>query len=152
MNNYIKLYLLGAACLLFGWGASTILHECFHLIVAMSLGLSASMEELTITTGSVFVTGDMTHVETTLVAIAGSLGLVIIGVLLVKGSNDIYRTMVGVIFLSRGWTDSLPLLDLDGAIMAESTGMLIAWTVVIVEVIICGGTILTAISDVKKTS
>jgi hypothetical protein len=66
--------LCGAVCLIFGWGSATLGHECFHLAVARSLGLTATLGEVTLTTGSVFVQGAMTSVETMLVAVAGSLG------------------------------------------------------------------------------
>lgn len=131
----------GAICLLVGWGASTLLHECGHLAVAGSLGLPASLGTLTLTTGSVFVHGDMTTIETALVAVAGSLGLIIIGWLLTATRSQHIR-MVGIVFLCRAWIDALPLCDLDGAIMAESTGYVIAWVVVLAAVLICGGRIL----------
>jgi hypothetical protein len=133
--------LLGAICLLVGWGAATLLHECCHLAAARSLGLPASLEKLTLTTGSVIVPGDLTNTETALVAVAGSIGLIIIGVLLVRIPGRPVARMVGVMFLCRAWIDALPLFDLDGAIMAEGTGWLIAWIVVIAEILICGGMI-----------
>ena len=133
--------LLGAICLIVGWGAATLLHECCHLAAARSLGLPASLGKLTLTTGSVVVPGGMTNIETALVAVAGSIGLITAGVLLVRLSSTPAARMVGIIFLCRAWIDALPLFDLDGAIMEEGAGWLIAWTVVIVEILICGGMI-----------
>lgn len=140
-SNPIDSSLCGAICLLVGWGAATLLHECFHLATARSLGFPASLGKLTLTTGSVFVPGEMTNIETALVAVAGSIGLIAIGVLLVRLSNNPAARMVGIIFLCRAWIDALPLCDLDGAIMAEGAGWLIAWMVVIAEILICGGMI-----------
>lgn len=136
--------LCGAICLILGWGTATLLHECCHLAAARSLGLPASLGKLTFTTGSVFVSGDMTNIETSLVAVAGSLGLIIIGLILTRASS-VYIRMIGVVFLCRAWIDALPLCDLDGAIMAEGAGWLIAWAVVVAEVLICGGRILEAL-------
>ena len=138
--------LCGAICLLVGWGAATLLHEGCHLAVARSLGLPTSLGTLTLTTGSVFVQGDMTNIETALVAVAGSLGLIIIGWLLTRASS-VYFRMMGIMFLSRAWIDTLPLFDLDGAIMAEGTGMVIAWAVVVAAVLVCGGRILEVLQS-----
>jgi len=136
--------LCGTICLIFGWGASTILHEYGHIAVASTLGLPASLEKITLTTGSVFVTGEMTATETALVAMAGSLVLIIIGLLLTRASS-IYIRMIGIVFLCRAWIDALPLFDLDGAIMAEGTGMMFSWVFVVAELMVCGGRILEAL-------
>ena len=136
--------LCGAICLILGWGTATLLHECCHLATARSLGLRATFGSCTLSTGSVFVQGDMTNIETSLVAVAGSLGLIIIGWILTRASS-VYIRMIGVVFLCRAWIDALPLCDLDGAIMAEGAGWLIAWAVVVAEVLICGGRILEAL-------
>lgn len=151
--NYKKIEetLCGAICLIVGWGSATILHECFHLMTASALGLPASLGKLTFTTGSVFVSGDMTNIETALVAVAGSIGLITIGVLLVRLSSNPAARMVGIIFLCRAWIDALPLCDLDGAIMAEGAGWLIAWTVVIAEILICGGMIWYTLNNYPDT-
>ena len=140
-HKHVESTICGAICLIVGWGAATLLHECCHLAAARSLGLPASLGKITFTTGSVFVSGDMTNIETALVAVAGSIGLITAGVMLVRLSSNPAARMVGIIFLSRAWIDALPLCDLDGAIMAEGTGWLIAWTVVIAEILICGGMI-----------
>ena len=68
--------LCGAICLILGWGTATILHECGHLAVAGTLGLPASLGPLTLTTGSVFVAGEMTAIEIAMVAVAGSVTLI----------------------------------------------------------------------------
>ena len=140
--------LCGAICLILGWGTATILHECGHLAVAGTLGLPASLGTLTLTTGSVFVAGEMTATETALVAVAGSITLIAIGLIL-TGSRSRYIQMVGVMFLSRAWIDTLPLFDLDGAIMAEGTGYVIAWAFVLVAVLVCGGRILETMQKCK---
>lgn len=145
-SNPIDTTILGAVCLLVGWGAATLLHECCHLAAARSLGLPASLESCTFTTGSIFVHGDMTTIEIALVAVAGSFGLIIIGWLLTCASS-IYVRMIGIMFLSRAWIDTLPLFDLDGAIMAEGTGMVIAWAVVVAAVLVCGGRILEVLQE-----
>lgn len=139
--------ILGAICLLIGWGAATLLHEGCHLAVARSLGLTATLGACTFTTGSVFIHGDMTNIETALVAIAGSAGLILIGWILTRASS-VYVKMMGIMFLSRAWIDTLPLFDLDGAIMAEGTGMVIAWAVVVVAVLVCGGRILDVLQSI----
>jgi hypothetical protein len=140
--------LCGAVCLIFGWGSATLSHECFHLLVARSLGLTATLGEVTLTTGSVFVQGDMTSVETMLVAVAGSLGLVIAGLLLIHSFENKMIHMIGAVFLCRAWIDALPLCDLDGGIFVQSAcsalgtaGLLAAWIFVILEILVSGGAI-----------
>ena len=140
--------LCGAICLIWGWGCGTLLHELFHLMMARSLGLTAAPGRCTLTTGSIFVHSPMTGVETALVAVAGSIGLIIIGLILLKHSSR-YLNMIGVVFLCRAWVDALPVFDLDGGILAGSAGMAIAWGVLIVEVIICGGAIWEAMDRHK---
>ena len=140
--------LCGAVCLIFGWGSATLGHECFHLAVARSLGLTATLGEVTLTTGSVFVQGAMTSVETMLVAVAGSLGLIIVGLLLIHSFENKMIHMIGVVFLCRAWIDALPLFDLDGGIFVQSAcsalgtaGLLAAWIFVILEILVSGGAI-----------
>lgn len=136
----------GAICLIVGWGTATLAHELCHLMTARSLGLVATPGRCTLTTGSVFVHGDMTNIETALVAVAGSLGLIIIGYLLTR-AHSLYVRMMGVMFLSRAWIDALPLMDLDGALIAGSAGAVIAWGIVIAEMLICGGVILDVLQS-----
>lgn len=138
----------GALCLLIGWGCGTMIHELCHLMTARSLGIAATPGRCTIATGSIFVHGDMTQIETALVVVAGSLGLIIIGLMLLKHRSR-HLNMIGVVFLCRAWIDALPLFDMDGAIMAEGTGMLIAWVIVIAEVLVCGGAIWGAMNRHK---
>lgn len=145
----IELAICGAICLILGWGTSTILHECGHLAVAGTLGLPASLGTLTLTTGSVFVEGDMTATEIALVAVAGSITLIAIGLILTR-SRSRYVRMVGIVFLCRAWIDALPICALDGAKMAEGTGMVIAWAVVIATVLVCGGRILETIEGAAR--
>jgi len=96
-----------------GWGASTILHECGHMAVAQSLGLPVTFGTFTLTPGSVFVSGDLTDAQAALIAVAGSLVLIIAGVLLVRGSGNPAVRMVGVVFLCRAWIDALPICELE---------------------------------------
>lgn len=130
----------GAICLMIGWGCGTLLHELCHLMTARSLGLVATPGRCTIATGHIVVHGDMTSIETALVAVAGSAGLILIGLLLIKHSSK-YLNMIGLVFLCRAWIDALPLMDLDGAILAGSAGAVIAWGILIIEMLICGGAI-----------
>ncbi|KAF5411368.1 MAG: hypothetical protein U9N46_12210 [Euryarchaeota archaeon] len=147
----------GAICLVFGWSSGTLGHEWFHSIVATTLGYAVTFGEITLTTGSVFVQGDMSSIETMLVASAGSLGLIIAGVMLIYSSHNKMLRMIGVVFLCRAWIDALPLCDLDGAILEHSAcsamgdaGYVIAWTFVIFEILVSGGAIAHVIkSDVS---
>ena len=147
--------LCGAICLVLGWGLGTLSHEWFHSAIALSLGYTVSLGGMTLSTGSTFVHGEMTSADTMLVAIAGSLGLVILGTILIYSRSNKMLHMVGVVFLCRAWIDALPLCDMDGAIFAHSAcgiigeaGYLLAWTFVIFEVLISGG----AIAHVIKSS
>ena len=140
--------LCGAVCLICGWGSATLSHECFHLVVARSLGLTATLGKVTLTTGSVFVPGDMTSVETMLVSVAGSLGLIIVGLLLIYSSGNKMLHMIGVVFLCRAWIDALPLCNLDGGVFVQSAysaigtaGLIAAWVFVILEILVSGGAI-----------
>jgi hypothetical protein len=132
--------LCGTICLMLGWGCGTLLHELCHLMTARSLGLIATPGRCTLATGSIVVHSNMTNIETALVAVAGSVGLILAGLILLKHSSR-YLNMIGVVFLCRAWTDALPLRDLDGAMIAGSAGTVIAWGIVIAEILICGGAI-----------
>ena len=140
-SNPIDSSLCGSICLLIGWGAATLLHECFHLVSAYSLGLDASLDAITLTTGSVLISGEMTSSETAIVAVAGSIGLITIGWLLTRASS-VYIRMIGVVFLCRAFVDAIPISTMDGALIAGSVGYLAAWSIVIIEVLISGGLIL----------
>lgn len=137
MNNAIS----GALCLIIGWGTATLLHELCHLMAARSLGLAASPGRCTFSTGSIFIHTPMTPTETTLVAIAGSIGLVIAGIMLTR-NHHMYIRMIGIIFLARAWVDTLPIYRMDGGMVAGSAGYLIAVLIVIAEILLCGGVIL----------
>lgn len=143
--------LLGAICLIVGWGGGTLLHECGHIAVARSFGHDVSMGALTLTTGSVFVHADLTDAQTALIAVAGSLVLIVAGVALVHFSANPAVRMIGVVFLCRAWIDALPLLDLDGGILAGSAGYLIAWPILLVEVLVCGAVIFNVIQPAPQT-
>lgn len=144
----IKTSLLGAICLILGWGAGTILHEYGHLAGAYAFGLPATLGQITLSTGSVFVQGDMTGTQTAVIAIAGSLCLMVAGVLMVRLSGNPMVRMIGIVFLCRAWIDVLPISGFDGGILAGSTGHAIAMLIVVVEVLVCGGVILDAIPEV----
>lgn len=137
VNNAIS----SALCLTIGWGTATLLHELCHLMAARTLGLAATPGRCTFSTGSIFIHAQMTPLETTIVAIAGSLGLVLAGIMLTRNHNR-YVQMIGVIFLCRAWLDVLPITGLDGGLIAGSAGYLIAVLIVIIEVLLCGGVIL----------
>ena len=135
----------GALCLLVGWGASTILHEMCHLAAAEALGIPASLGDITLATGYVTLYHPITDIQMTIIALAGSLGLVIAGVLLVRLSGNPAVRMIGIVFLCRAWTDTLPITGLDGGLIAGSSGYVIAILIVIAEVLICGSVILDTI-------
>jgi hypothetical protein len=130
--------LCGALCLIFGWSVATVLHEGFHVGMAHVFGIPVSLGEITLTTGSVFVHGDMTPFETAVVAAVGSVGLVVVGLMLVYVSENKILRMIGVVFLCRAWIDALPICDLDGALVAGSAGYLVACGLVVAEVLACG--------------
>jgi hypothetical protein len=137
--------LCGAICLIFGWGVGTILHECGHLAGAYAFGLPATLGQITLTTGSVFVQGDLTGAQTAVIAIAGSLCLMVAGVLMVRLSGNPMVRMIGIVFLCRAWVDMLPVGAFDGGILAGSAGYVVAMLIVIFELLVCGGVILDAI-------
>ena len=146
----IEASVIGAICLVLGWGASTMLHECGHLAVAHAFGYDTSLGPLTLTTGSVFVHGELTDMQTALIAVAGSLALIIVGVALVRLSANPALRMVGIVFLCRSWVDMLPFVGFDGGILAGSTGYVIAMIIVVFEVLLCGGVILDAIPESQQ--
>lgn len=139
-SNPVDSSLCGAICLLIGWGAATFIHECGHLAAAYSFGLEASFGALTLTTGSVLISEEMNSTETAIVAVAGSLILILIGVLLIRMKPPAAR-MIGIVFLCRAWIDALPLCTHDGAMMTGAVGFALPWSVAIVEILICGGMI-----------
>jgi len=140
--------IVGAICLVLGWASATLGHEWFHSMIAITLGYTVSLGEVTLTTGSMFVHGEMTSIDTMFVAAAGSIGLVLIGLMLIYSCNSKMMHMIGVVFLCRAWIDALPLCDLDGAIVSQSAcnvlgigGYFLAWIFVISEILISGGAI-----------
>ncbi|MEA1945302.1 MAG: hypothetical protein U9N07_08260 [Euryarchaeota archaeon] len=148
MWNNMGEVICGAVCLIFGWGSATLGHEWFHSVVALTLGYTVSLGDISLATGSMFVHGTMTSIETMLVAIAGSLGLVIAGIILIYSYENKMLHMIGVVFLCRAWIDALPLCDMDGAVFAQSAysaignaGFFVAWMFVIIEILISGGAI-----------
>ena len=137
--------IIGALCLIVGWGVGTLLHECCHLAGAYAYGVPAVIESLTLSTGLVLVYGDLTAIQTTVIALAGSLGLVVAGVLLVRLSGNPAVRMIGVVFLCRGWIDALPICGYDGGMIAGSAGYGLAILIVMAEVVICGNEIMRII-------
>lgn len=133
--------IIGALCLAIGWGTSTLLHELCHLMTARSLGIAATPGRCTLSTGSVIIYAPMTPLETAIVAIAGSLGLVLAGILL-TGHHHMYVRMIGIVFLARAWIDVLPICGWDGGRIAGSVGYGTAVAIVIIEILICGGMII----------
>ena len=138
--------LMGAVLLLIGWGVGTLLHECCHLIGAYACGIPATLGTCTLSTGYVICEGSMTSAQTAIIALAGSLGLVIAGVLMVWLSGIPEVRMIGIIFLARAWIDVLPLAGYDGGLIVGSAGYVIAGVIVIAEVLVCGSVILDAVS------
>jgi len=138
--------LLGAITLLTGWGIGTLLHECSHMAGAYALGVPATLGTCTLSTGSVILYGELTAIQTTIIALLGSLGLVIAGVALVRLSDIPALRMIGIVFLCRAWIDVLPLTGYDGGLIAGSAGYVIATAILIAEVMICGGVILDTIN------
>ena len=149
-SNPIDSSLCGSICLLIGWGAATLLHECGHLVAAHSFGLEASLGKLTLTTGSVLISEEMNSTETAIVAVAGSLSLILIGVVLIRIKHPAAR-MIGIVFLCRAWIDALPLCTHDGAMMVGAVGFALPWAVVIAEILICGGMIWYALNNHPDT-
>ena len=145
--KHLKTALLGAITLLVGWGVGTLFHEGCHLAAAISLGIPSTLGSCTLSTGSVTLYGGMTDAQTAIIALAGSIGLVIAGVLLVRLSAAPVVRMIGVVFLCRAWVDVLPVSGSDGGLIAGSAGYLIAVLIVIVEVLVCGGVILDTINS-----
>jgi len=140
--------IVGAICLVFGWGSATLGHEWFHSAIAITLGYTVSLGDITLTTGSMFVHGEMTSIDTLFIAAAGSVGLILVGLALIYSCNSRMLHMIGVVFLCRAWIDALPLCDLDGAIFAQSAcnvlgtaGYLLAWAFVLSEILVSGGAI-----------
>ena len=145
--KHLETALLGAITLLVGWGVGTLFHEGCHLAAAISLGIPATLDTCTLSTGSVTLYGSMTDAQTAIIALAGSIGLVIAGVLLVRLSAAPVVRMIGVVFLCRAWVDVLPVSGFDGGLIAGSAGYLIAVLIVMVEVLVCGGVILDSINS-----
>lgn len=143
----LKTTLLGATMLLIGWGLGTLLHEGCHLLAAGTLGIPATLGPCTLTTGYVTLYGGMTDTQTAIIALAGSFGLVIAGVVLVRLSSNPALRMIGVVFLVRAWVDMVPIAGRDGGLLAGSVGYLVAWIIVITEVLICGGVLFRMIQN-----
>jgi len=134
--------LAGAICLLLGWGVGTLFHECCHLAAAYSLGIPATLGACSLSKGVVIIEGSMSPAQTAVIALAGSLGLVIAGVLMVRLSRVPAVRMIGVVFLCRAWVDVLPVAGYDGGLIAGSAGYAVAMMIVIAEIVVCGGVIM----------
>lgn len=138
---------IGAIVLAVAWGISTVFHEVCHTLVAYFLGYESYVCELTLSTGSVRVVGDMSAFDIALVAVAGSVGIIVAGVLLVR-TGSAYLKMAGIVFLCRAWIDVLPITGLDGWFIAGSAGYAVAYIVAVVELLVCGGVILCEVRKI----
>lgn len=145
-------YILGALCLILGWGTGTILHECSHALIAAILGYETSFGAMTLTSGSIFVTGEILPLHGVLIASAGSIGIIAVGLILVYKSKCVECIMVGYIILVRGWVDMLPMTSLDGSyVMSSSTtllgtaGAVLCIGILLVEICVSGRALITVI-------
>jgi len=130
--------LVGAITLLLGWGVGTLVHEGCHIAGAYAYGIPATLGACSLSKGVVIIEGCMSPAQTAFIALAGSLGLVIAGVLMVRLSVAPVMRMIGIIFLCRAWVDVLPVAGYDGGLIAGSVGFMIAAVIVSAEVLICG--------------
>jgi len=146
-QKHIETALLGTIALLLGWTVGTLLHEGCHLLAAGAFNIPATLGQCTISTGSVILCGSLTAPQTAIIAMAGSVGLVIAGVVMVRLSSNPAIRMVGVVFLCRAWVDVLPIGGMDGAFIAGSAGYFVAGCIVIIEITICGAVILRTVAD-----
>jgi len=145
----IETTLLGAILLLLGWGIGTLVHEGCHILAARTVGVPATLGLCTLSTGSVILHGSMTDAQTAVIALAGSLGLVIAGVALARLSHNPALRMIGVVFLCRAWVDVIPLAGYDGGLFAASAGYGLAMLIVIAEVLVCGDAIFGTVRDTR---
>jgi len=147
MRDDLKEVFLGASVLIMSWALVTAIHELFHAITAMALGYEIALIDIQFTFGSLTVQGLMSPVDTVIVAMAGTVGLTAIGVVFIYVLRSRILNMVGVIFLARAWIDSLPLYNFDGAYVAQNSGLILAWMVAIMMVIVSGGAVMHVIKD-----
>ncbi len=145
MRDELKEVFLGTSVLVISWILVTAVHECFHALTAMALGYEIALIDIQFTFGSLTVQGLMNPMDTVIVAIAGTVGLTAIGVVFIYVLRSRILNMVGVIFLARAWIDSLPLYNFDGAHVAQNSGLILAWMVAIMMVLISGGAIMHVI-------
>lgn len=137
--------LVGGIVLVLSWILVSLVHEYFHSLTAMALGYEVSIKELAFNSGSMVVKGIMTDVDTSIVALSGFMGLTAFGLALIYLTDLQSVHMAGVIFLSRAWIDSMPLYDLDGALIAQSSTPYLAWILLLFEVLISGAAIMHVI-------
>ena len=129
----------GGLILSVAWAFSTLFHEYFHAVAAMiAVGNRATSIEISLIEGSMVAYEAMSDIEAAIVAMMGTAGLIALGAIFIYRSTDRVMHMVGIVFLSRAWVDSLPLMNLDGGIVAAHAGLAFAWVIVAVEVIISG--------------
>ena len=100
--------------------------------MAWILGYHATISQIGFSTGMTIVYGMIDPVAVVIIATAGSVALVITGLILARA----YPT-IAVAFLGRAWIDMLPVLDCDGARVAEAAGMPVAIVLLLAEVIVC---------------
>lgn len=145
IRNEIHHTLIGSIVLTLSWILVSLVHEFFHSLTAVLLGYQVSIKEIALNSGSIIVTGEMLPSHTALVAISGFMGLTTFGLALIYFSEHQSLHMAGVIFLSRAWIDSLPLYEMDGALLAQSSTPILAWTLLLFEIAVSGGAIMHVI-------
>lgn len=117
------------------------MHECGHLLAARAIGVSATLGDCTLSTGVVFIPDAVSSTHTMLIAMAGSVALMLVGTALVTYSPAPAGRMIGVVMLCRAWVDMVPASGLDGWHVAGSVGYWGAFGLCIIEVLICGAVI-----------
>ncbi|NOR47755.1 MAG: hypothetical protein GQ533_06890 [Methanosarcinaceae archaeon] len=145
IRNEIKHIITGSVVLVLSWTLVSLVHEFFHSLTAAMLGYQISFNEIALNSGSTIVTGEMLPSHTALVAISGFIGLTTFGLALIYLSEHQSLHMAGVIFLSRAWIDSLPLYEMDGALLAQSSTPILAWTLLLLEITVSGSAIMHVI-------
>lgn len=134
--------LVGGIVLVLSWILVSLVHEYFHSLTAIVLGYDVSIKDLAFNSGSMVVKGTMTDIDTSIVALSGFMGLTAFGLALIYLTDLQSIHMAGIIFLSRAWIDSMPLYDLDGALLAQSSTPYLAWILLLFEVLISGAAIM----------
>jgi len=127
-------YIKTALIILFAWGIATIAHEFGHIIMARCFGFVATLHTLSYSTGSVVIHGVMTPFELVAIATAGSAFLILTGTILIV----LKIQTIGIVFVLRSWTDMIPIGAKDGSIIADSSGLIVATVLLLIEIMIVG--------------